>query len=105
MFGIQPFHWLIIAVVALIIFGPKRLPEIGRGLAKAFRELRSGVREASDGFHDEMHPEIEKPTAATTVTATAPPVAEPAGAFCTKCGAPNQSDSLYCHKCGNKLAA
>jgi len=101
--GLQPLHWLVIAVVALIIFGPKRLPEIGRGLAKAFRELRSGVREAGEGFREEMHPESEKPTTATTATAT--PASEPAGAFCTKCGAPHQPDSLFCHKCGNKLAA
>jgi len=33
-FGLQPTHLIIIAVVALIIFGPSRLPEIGRAFGK-----------------------------------------------------------------------
>ncbi|MEW5721109.1 MAG: twin-arginine translocase TatA/TatE family subunit, partial [Chloroflexota bacterium] len=37
-FGLQPTHLLIIVVVALLIFGPSRLPEIGKAMGKTIRE-------------------------------------------------------------------
>ena len=43
-----PTHLLIVLVIALLVFGPKRLPELGRSLGKAIREFRqatSGLRE------------------------------------------------------------
>ncbi len=41
MFGrIGPWELILILAVALVIFGPKRLPEIGKALGNAFREFR-----------------------------------------------------------------
>ncbi len=45
MFGLQPTHWLIIAVVALLFFAPQRLPELVKSLGKTVKEFRAGVRE------------------------------------------------------------
>ena len=53
-FGLQPWHLIVIAVVALIIFGPRRLPEIGHGIGKALTEFRKGAREMTEGFHEEV---------------------------------------------------
>jgi len=39
----NPFHLLIIAVVVLMLFGAKRLPEMGRALGGGMREFRDGV--------------------------------------------------------------
>ncbi|HUA45743.1 MAG TPA: twin-arginine translocase TatA/TatE family subunit [Solirubrobacteraceae bacterium] len=39
----SPFHLLIIAVVILMLFGAKRLPEMGRSLGSGMREFRDGV--------------------------------------------------------------
>ncbi|CAB1128252.1 Sec-independent protein translocase protein TatA [Candidatus Hydrogenisulfobacillus filiaventi] len=39
----SPVHIIILLVVALLIFGPKRLPEIGAGLGKSFREFKNAV--------------------------------------------------------------
>jgi sec-independent protein translocase protein TatA len=39
-----PGHLLIIAVVVLILFGPSKLPELGRGLGKMLREFKSGAK-------------------------------------------------------------
>jgi sec-independent protein translocase protein TatA len=39
-----PGHLLIIAVVALIFFGPSKLPELGRGFGKMLREFKSGAK-------------------------------------------------------------
>lgn len=46
--GIGMSELVLIAVVALIIFGPKRLPEVGRALGKGLREFKdatSGIKE------------------------------------------------------------
>jgi sec-independent protein translocase protein TatA len=39
-----------IAIFALLVFGPKRLPEIGRSVGKALAELRRATNELKDGF-------------------------------------------------------
>ncbi|ADU51495.1 twin-arginine translocation protein, TatA/E family subunit [Thermaerobacter marianensis DSM 12885] len=40
---------LIIGLVALVIFGPARLPELGRSLGRAMREFRAAVRSLDEG--------------------------------------------------------
>lgn len=35
--------WILILIVALFVFGPKKLPEIGKALGKTFREFRSSA--------------------------------------------------------------
>ena len=42
-----PMHWLAVLVVALIIFGPRRLPEIGRSLGTAIRDFKKSFQESS----------------------------------------------------------
>ncbi len=42
---LSPVHLVIILVVALLIFGPKRLPEIGSGLGKTIREFRKSMND------------------------------------------------------------
>jgi sec-independent protein translocase protein TatA len=39
----QPMHMLIILVIALIVFGPKKLPELGAGLGKSIREFKKAL--------------------------------------------------------------
>ncbi|MHB1390902.1 MAG: Sec-independent protein translocase subunit TatA/TatB [Thermoleophilia bacterium] len=43
---LAPQHLILVLVAALLIFGPKRLPEIGRGLGKGLREFKSSMTEA-----------------------------------------------------------
>ena len=53
--GIQPIHILIVLVVALLVFGPKRLPEMGRSIGKALNEFRNGTREITDSLRAEVN--------------------------------------------------
>jgi TatA/E family protein of Tat protein translocase len=68
-------HWwvlLILAAIALIIFGPSRLPELGAGLGKAIKEFRKATTEMGDALKEEVHkPDESTPTAVGT-TYTAP---------------------------------
>lgn len=41
----QPTHLLLIFAVALLIFGPKKLPELGKGIGEGFRALKEGMKE------------------------------------------------------------
>lgn len=45
---------LLLGVLALVIFGPKRLPEMGRGLGKGMREFKESVTGSERG-HDHEH--------------------------------------------------
>ncbi len=41
----QPTHLLVILILCLIIFGPKKLPELGKGLGEGIRGFREGMKE------------------------------------------------------------
>jgi sec-independent protein translocase protein TatA len=120
-FGIQPIHILVIVVVALLIFGPKRLPQLGRWIGRTFFELRKSAREMTDGFKDETAKAAGEQAAGQaagagasasapgqTSTSAAPASPTPAaqtgvGIFCIQCGAPNPQDARFCNKCGVRL--
>jgi sec-independent protein translocase protein TatA len=41
----QPVHLIVILFIALLVFGPKKLPELGRGLGDGIRSFKDSVRE------------------------------------------------------------
>jgi sec-independent protein translocase protein TatA len=41
----QPMHLLVIFFVALLVFGPKKLPELGKGLGEGIRALKNGMKD------------------------------------------------------------
>ena len=45
---LQPTHLLIILAVALFVFGPKKLPELGQGLGKGIRSFRDSMKAATE---------------------------------------------------------
>ena len=66
--GIGGMEIFIILVVALVIFGPKKLPEMGRSLGKAIREFKSAGTEiqdeltkAADEIDRDTEPNIKPP--------------------------------------------
>ena len=42
---LSPTHLLIIFAIALLIFGPKKLPELGKGIGEGFRALKDGMKD------------------------------------------------------------
>jgi sec-independent protein translocase protein TatA len=43
----QPTHLIIIFAIALLVFGPKKLPELGKGLGEGIRALKEGMKDNS----------------------------------------------------------
>jgi len=41
---LQPMHLLVIFFIALLIFGPKKLPELGKEIGNGIRAMREGLR-------------------------------------------------------------
>ena len=53
-FGIGPLELLLILIIALIVFGPRRLPEIGRALGRTIREFREASQELTMQLRTEI---------------------------------------------------
>ncbi len=63
----NPIHLLFIAAVALLVLGPKRLPEVARSLGKGIREFRDAMSDGSYGGFMHMHED------SPPVSASSPP--------------------------------
>jgi sec-independent protein translocase protein TatA len=68
---LSPTHWLIVIVVAVVLFGARRLPDAARSLGRSARILKSEI----SGIHDDAKPADPAPADAE---APAQPAAPPA---------------------------
>ena len=73
---LQPIHLLFLLVLALLLFGAKRLPEIGRSLGVGMREFKDSVTGIQDATKVETHSELPppQPTAAAPDASRCQPV-------------------------------
>lgn len=106
--GLRAPELIIILIIALLIFGPKNLPKLGKSLGQTVKNVREGM----DGDEEEPK-QVEEASAdsvpAPVVEETVAPVenevvVEEDVVFCSKCGAKNAADAAFCSKCGEKLA-
>jgi sec-independent protein translocase protein TatA len=73
---LQPTHLIFILVVALLVLGPKRLPEVGRSLGKGIRDFRgalSGLDEETSDLRATMTSPLESTPPAPVTPATVTP--------------------------------
>jgi sec-independent protein translocase protein TatA len=59
--NIGPLELAIVLIIALVVFGPKRLPELGRSLGKGIREFRGSVSGDSHDEPEQPRESIEAP--------------------------------------------
>jgi sec-independent protein translocase protein TatA len=52
----QPMHLLVVLFIALLVFGPRKLPELGKGLGDGIRSFRDSVKDKAVGAS------LEEPT-------------------------------------------
>jgi sec-independent protein translocase protein TatA len=67
---LQPTHLLVIAIVLLVLFGGRRLPELGKGLGEGLRGFKEGLK----GINDPVPP---APAVQQTAAPAPPPPAAP----------------------------
>jgi sec-independent protein translocase protein TatA len=73
---LQPTHLLFVLVVALLVLGPKRLPEAGRALGNGIRDFRMAIS-GEEHNHGAINQAMSATPAAPPAAAPSPPPAEP----------------------------
>jgi sec-independent protein translocase protein TatA len=63
-FNVGPLELVIVLVIALVILGPKRLPEVGKSIGNGMREFKDAI--SGHGKHDDDEDEDEVRTLKTT---------------------------------------
>jgi sec-independent protein translocase protein TatA len=66
----QPTHLLVLGVIVFLLFGAKRLPELGKGLGEGLKGFKDGIKSGGE-------PAPPVPTAQQQSVAPAPPKADP----------------------------
>jgi sec-independent protein translocase protein TatA len=72
-FNIGPMELVVILVIALIVFGPKRLPEVGRSIGRSLREFRR----ASDEIRGELERDPDEDEPRTDSSPSEPATSQP----------------------------
>ena len=105
---LQPWHLILLAVVAFLLFGARRLPELGKGLGEGLKGFREGIRGITD-------PGPSAPAQQSTVNAAPQSTSTSNGKATYRCpncknvltaNAPNPDaveDKGFCPECGNKF--
>jgi sec-independent protein translocase protein TatA len=89
----NPVHLIFIAAVALIVLGPKRLPDLARSLGHGMREFRESLSEASSGGDAHVNAPLVSQQA-QLVAASEPVPASPADAVVVDPAAPQSPASV-----------
>jgi sec-independent protein translocase protein TatA len=61
----QPMHLLVIFAIAMLVFGPKKLPELGKGIGDGIRGFKDAMKDNSDS---NKATSVPPPAASVTVT-------------------------------------
>jgi len=54
----QPMHLVIVLFIALLVFGPKKLPELGKGLGDGIKSFKNSMKETDNSATSETQKEV-----------------------------------------------
>ena len=74
---LQPWHIIVILAIALLLFGGKRLPEMGKSLGHGMREFKDAVTGNSSPDAPDTQPELPPADTTATETTVTPTTATP----------------------------
>ncbi len=95
--GIEsPVHLLFIALVALIVLGPKRLPALARALGQGIREFRQSL-DIGAGGEEHRPPPVASAASAPSASSETPAPAPPPDASDASSAAPARAESVQTH--------
>jgi len=104
----QPGHLIVVLVIALLIFGPGKLPELGSALGQGLREFKRSVEHLGQ---EDTPPQTggtltssQQSTAPTAAAATVSIPATSSTVVCAKCQGSMPASNQYCTSCGSRLA-
>jgi len=60
-FGVHPLSLVVVLVVALLVFGPKKLPEMGSAIGKSIKEFKKGMNELSNPSEGSKNSALKAP--------------------------------------------
>ena len=100
--ALQPGHLIVVLVIVLLIFGPGKLPELGKAVGDGLRELKK----ATGGEEKPSAAETTVPTAIPTAMVT-PISAAPTASMrtCPSCRGAVPAGDKFCGHCGTTLEA
>ena len=55
--AMQPMHWLIVIAVGLLLFGPSKLADLGKGLGQGIKQFKEGLKDVTD----DVNKDVKKP--------------------------------------------
>jgi sec-independent protein translocase protein TatA len=87
--ALEPWHLILILAIVLLLFGPGKLPSLGKAVGDGIREFRRGSH-------------IDEPAAPAAAATTAPALAQ---LRCSNCGIAAPAGSKFCGGCGTAFAA
>jgi len=99
---LQPWHLIVLGILAFLLFGARRLPELGKGLGeglKGFKEGLKGLGDAPPAAPSVQQTQIPAPPVAAAPAAPAAQSGEMSFIVCTRCG--NRFDNPYGFKVDN----
>src|ERR1017187_8613020 len=83
---LQPWHLIVLAVVAFLLFGARRLPELGKGLGEGLKGFKEGLKGITDPPAAPTVLQTAAPAPPLVSTPAAPPSAEMDYVVCSRCG-------------------
>jgi TatA/E family protein of Tat protein translocase len=92
---LAPWHWIILIVIIMLVFGPKKLPELGSSLGKGINGFKRGLKEAENEIATSMaEPDSTAEPVVTEALGSQPLAAEPVVAEANPAGQAEETPSL-----------
>jgi len=103
----EPTHWILILVLLLVLFGAKRLPELGKGLGEGMKSFKEGLKGVTETPAPPMQRQVATPAPPPAPASPAAAAGRPAMEYvtCGRCGGKFENpfgfkvDNYVCQSC------